>query len=370
MIAFGREIGGNLKYAGKLEWLVTNGIGGYASGTVAGCLTRTYHGLLIAALKPPLGRTLLLAKIDDTASYLGHDYPLFLNHWATGVIEPHGYQFIEQFQLEGTTPVWTYALQDAFLEKRIWMQQGANTTYIHYTYVHPRHSLSAPEINLTIKALVNFRNHHEVTHINHHPNLSTELRDRSIQVTDSDRNDSFYLLSDSAKATLNNSWYADYYLSMEAFRGLEAVDDHMNAGSFQATLQPGETVTLVASTRPNPELKGKQAYLDRKNYERRIWSAALPEMEDKPTALNRQVTTFEQLVLAADQFIVQRESTLEPEGNSVIAGYHWFGDWGRDTMISLPGFDSCHGSPGHCQAYLAHFLGLRGPGHAAQPLPG
>ena len=82
MIAFGREVCGNLENAGKLEWLVSNGIGGYASGTIAGLLTRSYHGLLIAALRPPLRRTLLLAKIDDVASYGGQNYPLFSNHWA------------------------------------------------------------------------------------------------------------------------------------------------------------------------------------------------------------------------------------------------------------------------------------------------
>jgi predicted glycogen debranching enzyme len=355
MIAFGREVCGNLEYAGKLEWLVTNGIGGYASGTIAGLLTRTYHGLLIAALKPPLGRTLLLAKIDDTANYDGQDYPLFSNHWATGVIEPHGYRYLEQFHLEGATPVWTYALQDALLEKRIWMQQGANTTYIHYTYVRSLHSPSAPAIQLSIKALVNFRNHHEVIHIGQLPKMRAELEDQGIKVTAFNGITSFYLLSASANATLNNDWYADYYLPMEAYRGLDAVEDHMDAGVFQATLQPGETITLVASTQPRPMLNGKNAYLDQQAHERRLYTAALPAKNDETTIPKEDLDTIRQLALAANQFIVQRVSVTEPQGNSIIAGYHWFGDWGRDTMISLPGLTLATGRPDIARRILRTF---------------
>jgi predicted glycogen debranching enzyme len=137
---FGREVCGELEIAGKREWLVTNGIGGYASGTIANMLTRRYHALLMAALKPPLGRTLLVAKVDETAEYdgiypqSGHYYPLFVNRWNNSerTTEPDGYRHLNRFHLEGATPVWTYAMGNALLEKRIWMQPGANTTYVHY----------------------------------------------------------------------------------------------------------------------------------------------------------------------------------------------------------------------------------------------
>ena len=132
MIDFGREVCGDLHVAGGREWLVTNGIGGYASGTVAGLLTRRYHGLLIAALRPPLGRTLLLTKLDETATYDGRTYPLFASRWAGGLVEPTRFHYLEHFHLEGTTPVWTFASADALLEKRVWMQPGANSTYIRY----------------------------------------------------------------------------------------------------------------------------------------------------------------------------------------------------------------------------------------------
>lgn len=125
-VDFGREICGDLAAAERCEWLVTNGLGGFGCGTVAGLLTRRYHGLLIAAQKPPLGRLRLLTKLDETAEYDGQSFPLFTNRWAGGVIDPHGYRYLERFRLEGTTPVWTFACADALLEKRVWMQQGAN----------------------------------------------------------------------------------------------------------------------------------------------------------------------------------------------------------------------------------------------------
>src|SRR3990167_98269 len=123
-IEFGREICCEPGISERREWLVTNGIGGFASGTVAGLLTRRYHGLLIAALKPPLGRTLLVTKLDETVQYNGRRFHLNTNRWGDGTVDPHGYRYIENFNLEGTIPVWRFACGDALLEKRIWMQLG------------------------------------------------------------------------------------------------------------------------------------------------------------------------------------------------------------------------------------------------------
>src|SRR5919198_6669598 len=152
MLEWGREISGDLEAAEQREWLVTNGLGGFASGTVAGVLTRRYHGLLIAALQPPLGRTLLLTKLEETARYAGRDYALGANRWASGVVDPTGFRHLERFHLEGTTPVWTFACADALLEKRVWMHQGANTTYISY-----RVRRGTAPVTLVAKALVNYR---------------------------------------------------------------------------------------------------------------------------------------------------------------------------------------------------------------------
>ncbi len=151
----GREVCGCLATAESREWLCTNGIGGFASGTVAGLLTRRYHGLLVAALLPPLGRTVLVAKLDETAECDGTRFSLAANRWAGGTVDPSGYHHNERFHLEGTSPTWTYACADALLEKQIWMEQGENTTYLRYRLLRAR----AP-VTLGVKALVNYRDYH------------------------------------------------------------------------------------------------------------------------------------------------------------------------------------------------------------------
>ena len=158
-VQFGRDICGNLPAAESREWLVTNGIGGFASGTIATGMTRRYHGLLIAALQPPVGRNQLVAALDETVRHGVATYALATHRWASGAVDPQGFLYLESFRLEGTTPVWTYALADALLEKRVWMVQGENTAFIHYTL-----SRSSGPIEIDAKALVNYRDFHSLTH--------------------------------------------------------------------------------------------------------------------------------------------------------------------------------------------------------------
>ena len=322
MIDFGRDICGLLPAAERREWLITNGLGGYGSGTVAGLATRRYHGLLVAALDPPLGRTLLLAKLDETVTYDGRTYPISANRWTDGHIEPTGYQYLERFHLEGTTPVWTFACADALLEKRVWMQPGANTTYVRYDLVRG----SGP-LHFSTKACVDYRSHHGQAHAGDW-RMAIEPVGGGLRVTAVEGAVPFYLLSERARATVHHEWYRSFLLSREQDRGLEAFDDNLFAGLFEATLNPGESLTLVASTEPAPALDGEAAYAERMAYEQ-----ALIAQSEHATA----PPWVQQLVLAADQFIVQRPAEGAPDGRSVIAGYPWFGDWGRDTMISLAG---------------------------------
>ncbi len=321
-IDFGREVCGRLDVAASREWLVTNGIGGYASGTVAGLLTRRYHGLLIAALKPPLGRTLLVTKLDETAIYDGRTYPLHTNRWASGAVAPTGFRYLERFHLEGTTPVWTFACADALLEKRVWMQHDANTTYIRYDLRRG----SAP-LTLQAKALVNYRVHHGATHAGNWQ-MQVDSTPHGLQVLAFDAAIPFYLLSDRAEVTPHHEWYRDFFLSLEDHRGLDAQEDHLHVGTFRATLQPGESLTLVASTDASPSLDGTSAYAERQGYEQTLI---------RQSGHTEAPAWLQHLVLAADQFIVRRPLPDEPQGRTIIAGYPWFGDWGRDTMISLPG---------------------------------
>ena len=120
-IRFGREICGELAQAERREWWLSNGLGGYAAGTVAGTLTRRYHGLLVAPLEAPLGRSLVFAKADATLELDGQPYPLFSNRWPDGVIDPGGFNYIETFWLDGRMPVWQFALGDLKLELRLWL---------------------------------------------------------------------------------------------------------------------------------------------------------------------------------------------------------------------------------------------------------
>ena len=327
-IQFGREICGDLASAESREWLVTNGIGGYASGTVAGSQTRRYHGLLVAALQPPVGRTQLVSAVDEIAHYAGADYSLATHRWASGAVEPKGFLLVEDFHLEGTTPVWSYALADALLEKRIWMRQGENTTYLQYTLVR-----GSSALDLNVKALVNYRNFHSLTHAGDW-RMKIEPIEHGIQVQAFDGATPFYLKSSSAACEPRHEWYLDCYFGEETARGLEDREDRLFATLFRAKLQVGASLTLVATTEANALLDGETTAAERANREMKLFTA----WQEKHEALAEEAPSWLwQLILAADQFIIRRSLPEEPHGRSIIAGYHWFGDWGRDAMIALPG---------------------------------
>ena len=313
------------------EWLVANGIGGFASGTISGILTRRYHGLLIAACKPPLDRKLLLAKLEETAIYDGETIELFANRWADGSVNPTGFDHIEQFHLDGTIPVWTFAFADALLEKRIWMQPGENTTYVRYRLLR---SLYPAKLNL--KVLVNYRDYHGETHNSAAPQV--QLIDQGIKILASDGAVPFYVLCAQAQPQLRSEWYRNFALSVEQYRGFGGLEDHFLAAELQALLQPGETLTVVASTIGDANMDSEIALAQRRKYEFDVVSQADMSLNNAPPGVR-------QLLFAADQFIVRREAMGEKSGRSVLAGYHWFGDWGRDTMISLPGLTLTTGRP-------------------------
>jgi len=330
MFDFGREVCGKLDVAESREWLVTNGIGGFASGTIAGHLTRRYHGLLMAALQPPLGRTLLIAKLDETAEYdgiypdSGRFYPLFNNRWGDKTnSEPNGYRFLNRFHLEGKVPVWTYAIANALLEKRVWMQPGANTTYVQYKLTR-----ATGPLTLEAKAFANCRDYHSTTMMDQWDVDLTPI-DKGLAIQFSPTTRPFYLFSASGDIQPQGDWYEDFFLSIEDYRGQNDVqDDHLYAALLRKTLQPGESWTIVASTSAAPNLDGEAALAERHAYEQALLERA---------GVTNGSVALQQLVLAADQFVVNRPTTRDANGRSIIAGYHWFSDWGRDTMIALSG---------------------------------
>lgn len=333
LVSFGREICGDVALAETREWLVTNGIGGFASGTVSAQLTRRYHGLLVAALKPPLERTVLVPKFDEVVEYDGRPYPLATNLWRSGVVEPQGYRRIEEFRLEGTSPVWTYACADALLSKKLWMEQGSNTTYVRY-----RLERGSEKVKLILKTLVNYRDFHTLTRAGTW-RMSISRVEHGLRVKAFEGATPFYILSTGASAEPNHQWYRAFQLNAERLRGMNYQEDHLHAGTFVAELQPGESLLIVASTEPQPDLDLQSALQRHDDHER----TTLRRFHDAHQAT--QIPAWiDQLALAADQFVVKRK-VQATEAYTVIAGYHWFGDWGRDTMVALPGLALVTGRP-------------------------
>ena len=349
-VQFGREVCGQLEAAEAREWLVTNGLGGFASGTVAGTATRRYHGLLIAALQPPTGRTLLVSGVDESVSYLGQSHSLATNRWMSGCISPTGYLQIEKFFLEGTKPVWEYALEDAKLEKRVWMKQGENTTYVQYSLVRA----SGP-MELQAKVLAGYRDSHATTHANGWQ-MRAEPVAKGLRITAFDGATAFYLKSAEASIEPRQEWYRDYYLPAERERGLDDHEDRSYVGEFHAQLKVGQSVTFVFTTQDGTSLDGAEARAAQSNHELKLLQAwQTKRAETCATPAEAEPGWLWQLVLAADQFVVKRALPTDAEGRSVIAGYPWFSDWGRDTMIALPGLTLAQGRPAVARKILQSF---------------
>jgi predicted glycogen debranching enzyme len=321
-IRFGPEVCADPAAAAAREWLITNGLGSYGSGTVAGTRSRSYHGLLVAALHAPAdpaSRTLLVAGLEELTHPGGPG--------AAGILL--GHRPIVAFVLEGTVPCWRYAIGDALLEKRLWMTPGAHTTTVRYRLLQ-----ASRPLRLEIGVLVNARCHHGS---DARPALQVRAVPRGVAVQPAAAGAPPYVvLSDRGRASLAPplNWVGPFALAAERERGLRDSDEHLRACRITAELDAGApTLTLVVSTEAAPCLDGELSLRQRRQHDETLlqqWQGAQPLRAARAPAWVRQ------LVLAADAFVVARGSGEEP-GSSVIAGYPWFGDWGRDTMIALSG---------------------------------
>ena len=335
-LTLGRADCGHFDCATQKEWLVTNGLGGYASGTVSGTNTRRYHGLLVAALRPPLERTVMVAKIDTMAHYDGDGkiYSLATNEYASGTIDPRGYRHLESFHLEGLIPVWTYALADARLEQRVWLAHRHNTTYLTYTLARASDTLW-----LKLTPFCTYRDYHSHRRGGWQPIIIPV--GGGFEFRASADAQPYRVVADRGRFSLGGEWYWNFRHREERQRGLDDVEDLFVPGHFNVTLHPGETLTLICSTEPVEPHTGLEAL--QQEHQRQ---ATL--LQNTPA---NEPAWISHLVLAADQFIVQRlpensgASPLKEPGTTVIAGYPWFGDWGRDTMIALPGLTLSTGRP-------------------------
>jgi predicted glycogen debranching enzyme len=321
--AFGHALCSELAVSERREWLVSNGLGGFACGTIAGVLTRRYHGILIATLEPPLGRRLLVAKFDETVRYDRRDYALGTNRYRDGTIDPHGYTAIERFEVDGTTPVWTFALGDALLEKRVWMEYGENTTYVRYTLLRGRDA-----IDVRVRAFTDDRDYHGSTHAAGQTPLVAAVAN-GVRIDAFEQATPVFVTSAGAYFEADGIWYRDFLLARERDRGLDETEDHFSPGSFSLHLMPGQSATVIASVHGDADSSDA---LERA----RARDATLREAYARAHPASKPPMWIDRLVLAADRFVAER-TTQGVIGRTIIAGYPWFGDWGRDTMIALPG---------------------------------
>jgi len=346
-LAFGSEFCRDLAAAERREWLITNGIGGFASGTVAGSATRRYHGLLVAALKPPAARTLLVGGLDEIVSVDGAAHCLATHRWAGGAVAPQGHLALQTFRLEGLIPVWTYQAGSARIEKRIWMRHGENTTFVQYILLD-----SSSSVSLELKALVNYRDFHAATHSGDW-RMRVDRVDNGVCVTAFDGAVPFYLLCARANCDPQHIWYRDFFFLRENERGLDDHEDQLFAADFHTLLEAGRSLTMVFSTERDADLDGEVARKAEEQRQDRVLSAAKDLLQ--ASSVSETPGWVSQLVLAADQFLVERSLPGQSTGKTVIAGYHWFGDWGRDTMIALPGLALATGRPDVAKQILLAF---------------
>ncbi|MDP1569293.1 MAG: amylo-alpha-1,6-glucosidase [Vicinamibacterales bacterium] len=318
-----RDTCGDLARAETREWLVTNGIGGYASGTVAGVRTRRYHGLLVAALDPPAGRTVMAADVHERVQVDGASWALGAARWHDGTVAPRGYEHLDSFRLDGRTPVWDFAIGPHRLEKRIVMARDANTTVVVYRLV------SGPTpVHLDLTVLAAYRDYHATTRHGGWQ-MAVTADDGEVRVTAFEGARALRLSGLGLTFAPAHVWYGDFALACERERGLDWLDDALHVATATAVIAPGAEVVLV--------LSAESGETDAVGVRRRVAAQEKAVLSAYARRHGRRRDPVgRRLALAADQFVVRRDVDGAP-GTSVIAGYHWFADWGRDTMIALPG---------------------------------
>jgi predicted glycogen debranching enzyme len=341
------------------EWLVTNGLGGYASGTIAGVATRRYHGLLIAALPNPLGRMMMLNRVaerivlpDGTVATLGGQERV------EGGLELPPLDSLRSFRLEAGLPVWEYRIGTVIIEKRVLLPARQNTVHLGYRV------LSGNGVRLELRPAVHFRSHDAAVSGGLQSSYTLTAVDDHYVITASDDIPSLRLHVGARNAafTAAAERVPELMYRVEDQRGYESRGGLWAPGVFAMDLAPDAPATLIASTEPRDVMlaldaeAGLRSELERR---RRLLASAPPAARSGVGA---------ELVLAADQFVIMpvgrlaemaRAQATGDEVRTVIAGYHWFTDWGRDTMISLEGLTLTtgrHAEAGYILRTFAHYV--------------
>lgn len=330
VLSLSRHVAGDATEGTRREWLATTGFGDYALGTTSLIATRRYHGLLIGAMRAPIGRRMLVPFVDEDVSIGTHRVTLGARRWSDGSLDPDGHRAITGFTLEGVTPTWTYEVGSARLEKRLVMLRDQRAMALVWTLV------DAPEpISIDARIFVEHRGQHQLD-----PDASwlpetTPIEGGTRILLPQNRfaatPTELFVAATGAAYTPASNWWRRHLLSEERARGYDALGSACHALTASLTLTPRASAALVIGLSPSilAEIPHAETILTR---ERARQSALLRQAhaEDAPTELRS-------LVLASDAFIVARRRSDGREGRSIIAGFPWFEDWGRDAMIALPG---------------------------------
>ena len=331
MITLDHKICADFSEATKHEWLETNGIGGFASGTVSGARTRRYHALLTAATDPPLGRISTLSKFEETLILDGVRYELSSNRYGA-VVYPTGHEFLTSFRLE-PFPIWTYDVDGVQIEKKLFMVHGENTTVCRWSAANAGRSGQA---RLELRPLVSFVDYHALRRERNGAKFEYAEYDGGVEVSEAGNAARLYFVH-SGQIENSGYWYNHFELALEQERGFEFTEDLFQPFVIDLDLHRSADI-IISTERPT---KQRAERLEQRELKRRgqLLKSA------------RAQTEFEkQLVLAADQFIVARG-----DGQTVIAGYPWFSDWGRDTMIALNGLSLVTNRPKIARSILLEF---------------
>ena len=314
MLTKDKTVLNNYDEAVQDEWLETNGLGGWAGSSIIGCNTRRYHGLLVAATVPPTERMNLVNKLDETIILSNQRFDLSTNDYGD-VISPQGYQYLSSFKKD-LFPEWIYEVNGIKLTKTIAMVHGENTTLIIYKV----EKANEPFI-LELLPLISARGYHSLQHAYNNIFWDVQFENGIFKNQPFYGAPNIYLSVPGATYKHDPRWFYRFNYAVEKYRGLDFEEDLFNHGMFTLELKEGDSLGIIISTE-DPQNRNVHILLEQENLRRKDLIKGYEKNE-----------TLQQLILAADQFIVKRDEDLK----TVIAGYHWFTDWSRDTMISLPG---------------------------------
>ncbi|MFQ6136272.1 MAG: amylo-alpha-1,6-glucosidase [Candidatus Hydrothermarchaeales archaeon] len=335
MIRFG---GAALNYdpAKEKEWIVTNGLGGYASSTIICTNTRKYHGLLVAALNPPVGRRLLLSKLEEEVITRDRGYQLSTNKFPD-VIYPEGFKLQREFVYD-IFPSFLYYLNNISVKKTVFMIRGFNATVISYEVENP-----GEPFTFRMRPLVNSRDFHSNLHSSFIDwSFEQKVGDKGVVIKASFDNAPVLVLgSDLAGYANGGFWVYDMVYEKESFRGIDDRDDHYCPGEFWLEVEEGVTKFNIIAVGGGDNTQGifERFYSDNPKAYEKLFEKERTRIESvvkRVYDLHKigEDPRIEALSMMADSFIVERGSA---KSKSIIAGYPWFTDWGRDSMISLPG---------------------------------